>query len=241
MALLHRYKKSGGFLQLLQLLETCTEAKKDSLLNTIEKEDQRWSDTLRQKILTMDIIFQWEKTLLGEIFQGIQELTLAIALHKFTEEQKEQALFTHSHGKRRNIEDLSQTKEPNAAEIHTAINKIIEETRHLSNTGHIKLKEIAPSLYIEEDIEINIENLPLEMDNSADNSIFEETDIDPSTLNFDTKPNPTSNGQNSQQQGPQLVVLKNEITKLRKENLVLKKQVNDIKIKFAQVKKIVAA
>ncbi len=238
MAMLGRYKRSGGFLQLLRLLETCTDQKKETLLGTIEKEDKRWSDAIREKMLTINEIFKWDKVLLGEIFQNIQELTLAIALHKFTDEQKEIALHTHSHVKRRNIEDLSETKKSNAGEIHTAISKIIEETRSLASTGHIKLKKIAPHLYIDDDIESQIDNgVSLNPAKVASSNPFEQSSVDANTLNFDGGGTSTAPSKNDDSQ---VIFLKNEVAKLKKENLVLKKEVSEFKIKLTKVQKLVA-
>jgi flagellar motor switch protein FliG len=56
MDLLRRYHKPGGFLQLVQLIETCGPQKQQQLLTSIEKESLEWANEVRAKILTINRI-----------------------------------------------------------------------------------------------------------------------------------------------------------------------------------------
>lgn len=60
MGMLDRYKKKGGFVQLLQLIETSPSKKQEQFLGLIAEESPAWEDTLRKKILTIDKVYSWD-------------------------------------------------------------------------------------------------------------------------------------------------------------------------------------
>ena len=97
MGMIDRYKKAGGFLQLLNLIETCGPAKQEKFLTIVNGESQYWSAAIQQKMLNMDRILAWPEDTLTDIFKQIQELTLATALHGFEQEMQDQifAIFSH--------------------------------------------------------------------------------------------------------------------------------------------------
>src|SRR5687767_4705782 len=131
MSMLSRYQKSGGFVQLIQLIETCGKQKQDNFLGMIEKEDVRWAQAIKDKMLSMEKILAWDDNVVAEIAGRLQELTLATALHGLTPSQCERLLRTYSHSQKRNIEDLKNSKAPNPAEISSAYIKILQEVRNM--------------------------------------------------------------------------------------------------------------
>lgn len=68
--MLDRYKKKGGFHQLLQLLETSPSAKREQFLTLIGGENPVWEDALRRRVLTITRVYGWESQYLAEIFLG---------------------------------------------------------------------------------------------------------------------------------------------------------------------------
>lgn len=81
MGMLDRYKKKGGFTQLLQLIETSGKAKQEQFLAIVAQESPAWETEIRKKTLTLDKVMTWNPTYLSEIFSRIQILTLASAFH----------------------------------------------------------------------------------------------------------------------------------------------------------------
>lgn len=153
MGMLSRYQKSGGFIQLLQLIETCGKVKQDNFLQIIEKEDTKWAEALRTKMLTIEKILSWNSPTIAEIAVRLHELTLATSLHGLKPTDGEKLLQTFTHSQKRNIEDLRKSKVPTQAEISAAYLKILVEVRSMITHGYIRLETVAPELIIPKDIE----------------------------------------------------------------------------------------
>ena len=75
MGMIDRYRKTGGFVQLVALVETCPPAKQEKFLEIIKGEDARWSEAVRTKLLSMEKIYSWSNEVLAEIFGTLQDLT----------------------------------------------------------------------------------------------------------------------------------------------------------------------
>lgn len=239
MAMLLRYKKTGGFIQLLKLIETCGPKKKEQLIKMVDSEDPRWSKALKEKMLTIDKIFSWNESTLSEIVVRIQELSLGVALHGRSDEDWVKVSKSLSHSQIRRIEGIKRSKEPTAAEISSAFMKIIEEVRDMITTKQLNAESFAPELMVSEDIEEYLSK-----------QSFVSTTPDPSnenlvelqegaTLDFsktevaDKNTTPSSN--------TNLTQIQNELAFLRKENSHLKQELNSVKNKMSQLKKIIAA
>lgn len=83
MGMLDRYKKKGGFNQLLNLLETSSKTKQDQFLSLIQQENPNWEEALKKRILSIDKVMSWDKEALSEILTRVQPLTLTVALRYF--------------------------------------------------------------------------------------------------------------------------------------------------------------
>lgn len=153
MGMLDRYKKKGGFFQLLQLLETSPLAKREQFLGLISGESPAWEDALRKRILTIDKVYSWDGQYLVEVFSRVPPLTLANALHGAPPEQVEQLLSCLPPISKRKITDLLAESNPNPAEKSTCISKMLSEVRGFIAQGILKLEKIDPDLLIPENIE----------------------------------------------------------------------------------------
>lgn len=91
MSMLTRYKRSGGFVQLLQLIETCDNKKQEKLLENIKNEDPKWEEAIREKCLSIKKIFSWDADTLSDILMSTQELTVAITFYGLSEEERNKA------------------------------------------------------------------------------------------------------------------------------------------------------
>lgn len=151
--MLDRYKKKGGFHQLVQLIETSPEKKQEQFLSLIANESPVWEEALRKKRLQLDRIYSWDHQYLAEIFSRLQPLTLASALHGNPSEQIDLLLSCLPPISRRRINDLLSETNPSPAEKVTCMMKIISEVRGFLTQGLIKLEKVDPELQIPDNIE----------------------------------------------------------------------------------------
>lgn len=151
MGMLDRYRKKGGFRQLLQLIETCASAKQTQFMDIVKKEDPNWAKTISKKMLSMELIFSWPVEIVGEFAVEIPLRTLAIALKKVGPAGLEKATATLTHLKKREVEEFFTTLNPSPGEIHAASIKVIEKVRQLIDSGKIRLERFAPELALSEE------------------------------------------------------------------------------------------
>jgi hypothetical protein len=153
MAMLDRYQKSGGFMQLLHLVETSGPVKQDKFIEMIEAEDARWALAIRVKKIDMNRIYTWRDEVIVEIIGAIQDLTLAVMIMSSEEPARSRVISLLSHGRQRKIEDLTHAHNPTAQEIATTHAKVIETVRKLAIENILRFENFDPDLYIETEIE----------------------------------------------------------------------------------------
>lgn len=144
MSMLARFKKPGGFIQLINLIETCAEPKKTQLLKAVESENPAWAKLLNEKMLTIDKVMAWPAEAVSEITSRLPERIVAIAMLGLKEELRPKATFAMSHMKIRAIEEVMQGYKPSAGEIQAAFLKILMKARELEKGGELKLDKIDP-------------------------------------------------------------------------------------------------
>ncbi|MEK6556642.1 MAG: FliG C-terminal domain-containing protein [Bdellovibrionota bacterium] len=240
MSMISRYQKPGGFVQLLQLIETCGKAKQENFLNIIEKESPRWAVVIKQKMLSLEKIMSWDDNSLAEIFVRVNELTLATAMHGFKDQDWAKISKTFSHLQKRRIEDLKNSKQPTPPEISSAFVKVIEEVRAMIKDGHLRVDKFAPELFLEENIEDKISKgevggkvegtITSTVSHSPVSTLTPE-ETDGTTLRFDM-PNA---GDSSE-----LKELRLKVQALHKENVELKNELKMVKERIVQIKKLSA-
>ena len=223
MGMLLRYQRPGGFVQLLQLIETCGKQKQSSFLNIIESEDPRWANAVREKMITMDRIFTWDDNTIAEIFARMSSLTLATAMHGLSQEQADRFLKTFSHAQKRNLDDLFNASTPPQSEISAAYLKILQEARTMIVQGYLRVEKFAPQLLIPENYEESL------MGNG------EKKMSAPPTPKIAEKPTarsgaPATKTTTAQSMGSaQVQVLQNKIHELLNENAKLKTELAELK------------
>lgn len=226
MGMLDRYKKKGGFNQLLQLLETSPLAKREQFLGLISGESPAWEDALRKRILTIDKVYSWDAQYLVEIFSRVPPLTLANALHGSPPEQVEQLLACLPPISKRKITDLLAESNPNPAEKSTCISKLLSEVRGFVSQGILKLDRIDPELLVPENIE----------------EVLSVNGFTAPTYEYDTakkevKPHPVSETTDPGVQ-QEVDFLKRKLNQLVAEVNALKHENSVLKDKLTQIKKI---
>lgn len=241
--MLDRYKKKGGFIQLLNLLETSSKAKQEQFLTLISQESTIWESELKKRLLSVDKIVEWPREPLSEIISRIQPLTLAVALRHFDHAKKEEITNVLSQSDKRKILNLVDETNPNTAEISTCLHKIVVETRALIQQGTIKLEKFNPDLVVPENIEelINQKHLGLSTDldskpasGGKTESIESHSEDGEVKLDF-------SGGSKRQETGrdkDETDFLKRKVNQLTQEIAAIKTENSILKSKLEQIKKI---
>lgn len=233
MGMLSRYQKSGGFIQLLQLIETCGPAKQEKFLKIIDEEDSRWSNKIRQKMLSMEKILSWNDQVLAEIAIRLNELTLAVAIHGLKPEDWGRFSQTFSHSQKRRIEDLKEEKNPSNGEISASYIQIIEEVREMITHGYLRIDKVDPELAIEDDIEEKISHELMDISNM---------EIDLPVIELHPKANGSTSTANSNDPKHQAEVnaLKQQVILLAQENKKIKNELQSALQKLTQIRKLSA-
>lgn len=148
MSMLARYKKQGGFEQLLLLLETSNAKKQEQFFNLIAAENPATAALLKSKMLTIEKIFSWDVSFLGDVTSNIPPKILAIVIKHLGPEYIEKAIATFSHGKKQEMQQMIADAGTTPGEVETAKMKMITMIRELNRNKVIKIEKIAPELDI---------------------------------------------------------------------------------------------
>ncbi len=225
--MLDRYKKKGGFVQLLQLIETSNKTKQEQFLALIAQESPIWEETLRKKWITIDKILNWNPVYLSEIFSRIQILTLASAFQGFSDDKLAIVLKAISATDLRKFQMTLQEINPNPAEKVTSQMKILSETRALISKGIIKLEKLDQELMIPENIEEKLAESGYSATVNAPPVQVEKE------LNFEGKSD--SKIDTSKEE---IDFLRKKVNQLVNENNLLKHELSVFRNKIEQIKKI---
>lgn len=238
--MLDRYKKKGGFVQLLMLVETSSKQKQDHFLELIASESIVWKEMLSAKMLNMEKILAWPPPILAEVFTRVQPLTLAVAFHGLSNEQFEKNFSSLSLVEKRRLTQLMGELNPTTAEKSSCLIKLIGEVRALANQNIIKFEKFDNKLVIDENIEELIQNQ--KGNNTTDNDSFGSTivtelaDVDiaktGSGLSFDLKRDQKEDNSIREERDllkKKMALLVNELNTLKNENQLLKGKLEQIK------------
>ena len=105
MGMLDRYKKSGGFIQLLILIESSSKQKQEQFFNIIGQENPAWEAEIQKKSLNLEKILSWNTIYISEIFSRVQPLTVAVALRSLSQEQVDKVMGCFNHSEQRKIQN----------------------------------------------------------------------------------------------------------------------------------------
>ncbi|MBX9767722.1 MAG: hypothetical protein K2X47_10660, partial [Bdellovibrionales bacterium] len=92
--MLDRYRKSGGFVQLVNLIETCGKEKQEKLLLTIRAEDPAWEEAIRSKLLSVQRVLGWNAVYIGEVVARMPAINLSTMLHGIPKDKWDSVLGT---------------------------------------------------------------------------------------------------------------------------------------------------
>lgn len=222
MGMIDRYKKKGGFVQLLALMETSSKDKQEKFLKIVEDENAVWAKAVKQKMLSIQRFFNWDDNTIAEVVGTLNDLTVAVTSIGVDEKQKEKLFKMMDHSRRRKIDFILQEKKPNQSEINSAFMQVLTEVRKMINEGYIRLDKVDPELHWD--------------------SNFEEKLI--SGLLFDYDAPHTSSSQEASAPGPERVntqeleTLRRKVSQLSQENDSLKQKLSQAEEKLDQIRKI---
>ena len=231
MGMLDRYKKKGGFVQLLTLIETSGKQKQEQFLGLIAQENAVWEAALKKKLLTTEAIFHWPAEHRSEVFSRVQPLTLATALHGMPKEKMDEVLNCISQSEKRKLEQVMSEINPTPAEKGTCLMKIINETRGFIAGGILKIEKIDPDLVIPENIEEQLSHQTVEMAvGPLANGSLEQVSVE--VPKFEPK---TAGADHSKEE---LLFLRSKVNQLASDNASLKHEVIVLRGKLDQIRKI---
>jgi hypothetical protein len=230
MGMLDRYKKKGGFIQLLQLIETSGRQKQEQFLGIVAQESPIWEAEIRKKTLTLEKVMSWSPTYLSEIFSRIQILTLASAFHGADQSKIDLVFKAISTTDQRKFQMTMQELNPTPAEKATSQMKIISETRAMIAQHIIKLDKLDPELIIPENIEEKLSE-------AGFNNVVPAPQVSvEKELRFELKTD--SKDSKSDASREEIEFLKKKVNQLVNENNILKHEISVFRNKLDQIKKI---
>ncbi len=153
MSMIERYKKKGGFVQLLNLIETTGKDKQEKFLKLIADENPAWESEVRKKMLSLDKVVGWNQTYLAEIFPRIPAVQMAMIIGGLTPDKAEIFKKVLDFKTRKACEDILTEKKPTPAETGTGITKLFGEIRKMIQEGSLKFEKFDESMAIGENIE----------------------------------------------------------------------------------------
>lgn len=153
MGMLDRYRKPGGFAQLLNLLETSPGSKQEKFFALIFEESPAWADEVKKRMLSFENILTWPVQDLMEFVPRMPEKVVVAALWQLPEDQIANVMKSVTTQQRRAIIDAAANTAPTGAEVATCRNKFVVEARTAGTNGSLKLEKINPDLVIPEGIE----------------------------------------------------------------------------------------
>lgn len=235
MGMLDRYKKKGGFVQLLQLIETSGKQKQDQFLAIVAQESPVWEAEIKRKSLTLERILTWNPTYLAEIFSRIQILTLASAFHGAEKEKIDLVFAAITSTDQRKFQMTIQEINPTPPEKLTSQMKILSETRTMIAKNIIKLDKVDPELLIPENIEERLSEAGF---NTITSPSLATTEKElKNELRADLKIDGAREAK-SDASREEVEFLKKKVNQLVNENNMLKHEMSVLRNKLDQIRKI---
>ena len=213
--MLDRYKKKGGFIQLLNLMETCGTQKQEKFLKMIEDENMSWAEAVKAKMITVKRIFSWDDNTVAEIIGTLNDMTISLTLLGVDAESKEKIFKTLNHSRKRKIEEDMAERKPTPAEISTAYVQVLTQVRKMVADGFLYLEKIDPVLVVNSEFEDQL------LSGGFGSGTVKSTNLDLNAV------------QDSKDEE-----LKKKLVELKSENDSLREKLEQAENKLSQIRKI---
>lgn len=153
-ALLQRFRKPGGFTQLLALIETCDPLKQKSLLHLVGNEDPGWAYLVKLKMITVERVLSWPVETLMEITTHLPDRVLAAAWNiaipfpqgSYLQEKWMKSLPAM---KAREIKSIVDSTAFTPSELQAAAIRIVQTVRELEEKDLLRFSQFDPALEID--------------------------------------------------------------------------------------------
>lgn len=236
MSSLSRYKKSGGFFQLLSLIETFGPAKREKFLEMIEAESPAWSKALRDKLLTVERVFSWPDQVAIEVFKHLPPKSQAFALSGLKEEFKAKLNPFFSPAEKRRLDDVLTESKPKPEEVASTMVKLIEVARQMLKDRELHAEKFDEGLLIPEDFESQLESGAAAVAPASAAVHASHADSEPAAPQVQMPPTVAAapGGDHS----AEVYQLQKNLALVLKENKTLKDEVKLLRGKLEQIKKI---
>jgi FliG C-terminal domain len=224
MSMVDRYKKTGGFLQLVQVIETCGTKKREQFMNIITEESPQWAEALNQKCLSFEKIISWKPEILLEILATVNPLAMGTALKGLEKPKLDEFMAKLSHQESKKLENSMKEINPNPNEISSSMMKVVSETRNLMTSNALKADKIDPNLVIPDEFESKLEKKHQSKDFDLSANILSDIAI--------ASPGGGgggSGGAEVEKLQKKLILLSKEVQNLKQENILMKDKLDKIK------------
>jgi hypothetical protein len=239
--MLARYKKPGGFLQLLSLIESFGAQKREKFMEMIHAEDPVWADALKTKMLSIERLFKWPEQTVTEIFRTLPTKNLVCVIKGTSKENSDKILKYLSHAEKRKLEDEMGTLEVKPDDIFASFVRVIEMTRKMIKEGDIRLDKIDTDLMIPDGFEEKLAHAPGAAASHGNVHTIHSAEGE-AALNFDTQAallrRKAENGELDSKLAAEFAVMQKSVAALSKENAALKEELRHLKDKLDQIRRI---
>ncbi len=226
MSMIERYRKKGGFVQLLNLIETTGKDKQEKFLKMIADESAAWESEIRKRLLTFDKVVNWDPQYLAEIFPRVPALNLAMICGGLPPEKAELFMKVMTFREKRQIEELLKEKVPSPGETSASIMKLFSEIRKMEADGLLRFEKFDPAMVIPENIEDMLGKGQVVMTPIAGGA---------ADVSAHSAPPPAGTPANVVEE---LSALRRKLVQLTQENQRLHQENTSMKDKLDQIKKI---
>lgn len=142
MSMLARYKKGGGILELVKMIEDSVEPKRSQLMNMIRAEDPEFAARVEGRLFSYDMFKTLPENLIAEIVSSTPAKIIALSL--ITEADPAfvalcERCLGKSFAEYKSEKETVASQPPTPAQVDAARKKMISEARKLEAEGKIKL------------------------------------------------------------------------------------------------------
>ena len=236
MSSISRYKKTGGFLQLLSLIETFGGQKREKFIEMIDAESPVWAKALREKMLSIERIFSWSDQVAIEVIKGLPVKNMAVVMEGLKEEQRARMLVFFSPSDKRRMEDALVDK-PKPEEITANMVKLVELARKMLMQGELRAEKFDEGLLIPEEFEAKLEAMTgkayADKVTAGATAVAAGSTQAPATGTLATKADHPG-----ELSGHEVQHLQRTLALMVKENKTLKEELRNLRDKLDQIKRI---
>jgi hypothetical protein len=236
MSSLSRYKRSGGFFQLLSLIETFGPQKREKFIEMIEQESPVWAKALREKILTIDRVFTWPDQVITEVFKRLPPKSQAYALTGLKDEYRAKVEQFLSTSEKRRLDDVLSESQPKPDEVASTMVKLLEVSRQMLKDREIHAEKFDDGLLIAEDFESKLEAEAGGFTPPPPAASEPEAPVPIHQREVQMPPPSAAVGSNDH--SAEVYQLQKNLAAVLKENKTLKDEVKLLRGKLEQIKKI---